>query len=247
MLKVDMLRVTYGRSVGLHDVSIEVPMGQVVAIVGPNGAGKTTLMRTVAGWLGRETAQVVAGSVFLDGTDITRLAPFKIARRGIALVPERDKIFPTLTVAEQMELSARVCGRSAYGEHLAQAIELFPGLEKHFNRPAGALSGGERQMVAIASALCAGPCLLLIDELSQGLAPAVVSSLVGRLRAIQRLGMTVLLVEQNARLALGIAAHVYVLNAGHLVASGTPDELSRSTDLAETYLGLAATDGDHDG
>ncbi len=241
ILEVEKLTVVYqGQAIGLKDMDLSMDAGEVVAVLGLNGAGKTSLLRGIAGFVGRDGGRVAHGTVKFDGRPIHNLPPYRIARLGIALVPERDKVFAELTVLEQLSLAAGIVGRQRYLAALEHVLELFPNLKLHLKRPAGYLSGGERQMLAIAAALCAGSRLLLIDELSQGLAPGLIKAVVEQIRRINAEGITVLLVEQNPRVAASLASRMFMLDGGRIVASGPTDELMRDPALVRAYLGVAA-------
>ena len=235
LLKVEKLEVTYHRVItAVQGVSLEVAEGSIVSLIGNNGAGKTTTLRAISGFLGLDDARVTDGHVAWRGERIENQPPHRIARRGIALVPERSKVFESLSVEENLE--AAVSGRG--GIDKARVFDYFPVLHKLRARQAGYLSGGERQMLAIGSALMCSPQLLLIDELSLGLAPKVVEELVERLRAIRaELGTTLLVVEQNAQVALDLADYGYVMENGRVVLDGTPDRLREHQDIREFYLG----------
>ena len=235
LLKVEKLEVTYHRVItAVQGVSLEVAQGSIVSLIGNNGAGKTTTLRAISGFLGLDDARVTDGQVAWRGERIENQPPHRIARRGIALVPERSKVFESLSVEENLE--AAVSGRG--GIDKARVFDYFPVLNKLRARQAGYLSGGERQMLAIGSALMCSPQLLLIDELSLGLAPKVVEDLVERLRAIRaELGTTLLVVEQNAQVALDLADYGYVMENGRVVLDGTPGKLREHQDIREFYLG----------
>ena len=234
MLKVEKLEVTYHRVItAVQGVSLEVPQGAIVALLGNNGAGKTTTLRAISGFLGLDDARVTEGAILYRGERIENRPPHRIARLGVALVPERSKVFENLTVDENLDAAV------ARREFAKQAVyEYFPALAPLRRREAGYLSGGERQMLAIGSALMCSPRLLLIDELSLGLAPLVVQDLVARLRAVRAaLGMTLLVVEQNAQVALDMADYGYVMENGHVVLDGAPEKLRAHQDIQEFYLG----------
>jgi branched-chain amino acid transport system ATP-binding protein len=237
LLKVEKLEVTYHRVItAVQGVSLEVAQGSIVALIGNNGAGKTTTLRAISGFLGLDDARVTEGRIVFGEVSIGNLAPHRISRLGIALVPERSKIFENLSVEENL---AVVVGGD--GSRKDTVYELFPALRALRAREAGYLSGGERQMLAIGSALMAAPKLLLIDELSLGLAPLVVRELVERLRAIRaRFGTTMLVVEQNAQVALQLADYGYVMENGRVVLDGTPERLRSHGDVQEFYLGGGA-------
>jgi branched-chain amino acid transport system ATP-binding protein len=239
LLKVEKLEVTYQRVItAIQGVSLDVPRGALVAILGTNGAGKTTTLRAISGFIGLDDAEVTEGAVHYKGARIEGEPPHRITARGIVLVPERSKVFENLSVSDNLEAANRP---GAERRQLAERVyEFFPRLAELRRREAGLLSGGERQMLAIGSALMCQPELLLVDELSQGLAPLLVAQLMDRLQAIRRsLGMTVLLVEQNARMALDAADYGYIMENGRIVLDGTPERLRSHADVAEFDLGGA--------
>jgi branched-chain amino acid transport system ATP-binding protein len=242
LLAVDKLEVVYQRAItAVQGISLAVPQGQIVGILGTNGAGKTTLLRAISGFHGIDDARVTEGSIGFKGRRIENAEPHRIARAGIALVPERDKVFPNLTVAENLAVPAApresAAGRRRREERVAQS---FPRLADLRHRIAGLLSGGERQMLAIASALVCNPQLLLVDELSLGLAPVAVDDLMARLVEIRReFGITVMLVEQSAAVALAVADYSYVLENGRVVLDGDSARLRGHPDIQEFYLGQA--------
>ena len=209
------------------------------ALLGTNGAGKTTTLRAISGFIGLDDARVTDGSITFRGERIDNRSPNEVTARGVALVPERSKVFENLTVAENIDA---VVPRASGSRRLADAVwDYFPALAPLRGREAGYLSGGERQMLAIGSALACGPELLLVDELSQGLAPLIVQELLVRLKAIRTdLGMTLLLVEQNAALALEFADYAYVIENGRIVLDGTPERLRGHQDIQEFYLGTGS-------
>ncbi|MCL4801582.1 MAG: ABC transporter ATP-binding protein [Burkholderiales bacterium] len=238
MLRLERLEVVYHRVItAVQGVSLEVPRSGIVALLGTNGAGKTTTLRAISGFIGLDDARVTEGAIVYGGSRIENRAPHRITAHGIALVPERSKVFENLSVAENLE--AVVPRPGADRRRLAESIyELFPALARLRAREAGYLSGGERQMLAIGSALACAPDLLLVDELSQGLAPVIVEELVGRLRRVRaELGTTILLVEQNAHVALDVADYGYVMENGRVVLDGTPERLRAHADIQEFYLG----------
>jgi branched-chain amino acid transport system ATP-binding protein len=238
ILKLEKIEVVYHRVItAVQGVSLEVEKGAIVAILGNNGAGKTTTLRAISGFLGIDDARVTEGAIHYRGERIENRTPHRIARLGIALVPERSKVFENLTVAENLQVVVSRPG--AERERLEAAVfEFFPALARVRAREAGYLSGGERQMLAIGSALMCAPELLLVDELSLGLAPLAVADLMARLRTIRdRLGTTVLLVEQNAQVALDLADYGYVMENGRIVLDGTPERLREHQDIREFYLG----------
>ncbi len=235
LLHVEKLEVTYHRVItAVQGVSLDVAAGSIVSLIGNNGAGKTTTLRAISGFLGLDDARDTDGQIVWQGVRIEGQPPHRIARRGIALVPERSKVFESLSVEENLD--AAVSNRRQIDK--PRVFEYFPALKPLRARQAGYLSGGERQMLAIASALMCSPSLLLIDELSLGLAPLIVEDLVGRLRAIrQSLGTTLLIVEQNALVALDLADYSYVMENGRVVLDGTPQKLLEHQDIREFYLG----------
>jgi len=236
LLRIEKLEVVYHRVVtAVQGVSLEVPEGALVALLGTNGAGKTTTLRAISGFLGLDDARVTDGAVWFDNARIENTPPHRVTGLGIALVPERDKVFEALTVDENLEAAVPREGRASQRD---LAFEMFPALRPLRRRQAGYLSGGERQMLAIGSALACRPRLLLIDELSQGLAPILVAELMERLSAIRReTKATVLLVEQNAHVALDAADYGYVMENGRVVIDGTPERLRAHQDVLEFYLG----------
>jgi branched-chain amino acid transport system ATP-binding protein len=245
LLVVEQLEVAYHRVVtAVQGVSLSIPRGGVVALLGTNGAGKTTTLRAISGFLGIDDARVTEGRILYKGRRIENHPPHHVTGLGIVLVPERSKVFENLSVDENLEAtvsSGRVAGFDR--RRMAEAVfEYFPALARVRAREAGLLSGGERQMLAIGSALMCGPELLLVDELSLGLAPVVVEELMARLATIRRtLGMTILLVEQNAQVALDAADHAYVMENGRIVLDGPPERLLAHQDIREFYLGAAGT------
>jgi branched-chain amino acid transport system ATP-binding protein len=233
MLEVRKIRVSYGAAPAVSDVSLEVGSGALVAIVGPNGAGKTTLINAIAG-----VHRIDAGELSMDGTSLRRVAAHRFCDHGIALVPEGRRLFTTLTVRENLELgSYRSAARARRAQSLAEICTLFPVLEARLDAPAGTLSGGQQQMLAIGRALMAQPKLLLLDEPSLGLAPAIVLELFRIIREVNGRGMAVLLVEQNVAAALKIAHRAYVLEEGRMVAEGDPRHLISQPHIQKAYLG----------
>jgi branched-chain amino acid transport system ATP-binding protein len=241
LLKVEQLEVVYNHvQLAIQGVSLRANAGEFVAILGTNGAGKTTTLRAITGFLPGDNAEISDGQITLDGDDVTGVVPHVLARRGLALVPERDKIFTTLTVEENLAVVPTFAG-AAEAQRIRELIdELFPVLGDRRRQVAGYLSGGERQMLAIAKALLLGPRVLLVDELSFGLAPLLVEKLMSVLRTInERDGLTIVLVEQNAGAALAVADYAYVLENGRVVLDGTSDVVGQHEDIREFYLGGA--------
>jgi neutral amino acid transport system ATP-binding protein len=221
----------------LSGVDAEVHEGEIVTIVGPNGAGKSTLLKCVFGLLPPR-----AGRVHLRGEDITGERPHVITRRGMSYTPQLDNVFPTLTVEENLEMGA-IAGRNVdRAERMDAMYQLFPRLAERRRQPAGTMSGGERQMVAMARALMPDPAVLLLDEPSAGLAPAFVDAIFDQVLEVNRVGVTVLMVEQNARRALGMSHRGYVLDLGKNRFEGLGRELLEDPNVAELYLGGARLD-----
>jgi len=234
MLEVQDIRVAYGQAVALWDVSLSIGQGELLCVVGPNSAGKSTLINAIAG-----LHRVSAGRLLFDGQDISRLAPHRFCGQGIALVPEGRRLFTEMTVRENLELGSYLrAARLERARSLERVCTLFPALVEKLGQPAGSLSGGQQQMVAIGRALMARPRLLLLDEPSLGLAPSVVLDMFNAIRRIHADGIAVLLVEQNVSMALEIAERAAVLEEGRIVAIGRPDELMARPELRRAYLGL---------
>jgi branched-chain amino acid transport system ATP-binding protein len=230
-LVLDRVSVRRGRAEVLHDVSLVVEPGEVVALLGSNGVGKSTTLRTVSG-LHRPSA----GAITYDGKRISGVRAHTIVGRGIAHVPEGRQIFSGLSVRENLEMGAQVHGRLT-AEALGDVLELFPMLEELLPRRAGVLSGGQQQMLAIARGLVSRPALMLLDEPSLGLAPKVVTTISGAIRQLQERGIGVLLVEQNATMALDAASRGYLMAGGRIVLTGASDELRAADEVREVYLG----------
>jgi branched-chain amino acid transport system ATP-binding protein len=243
LLGVDKLEVVYQRVItAVQGITLSAQRGQIVGILGTNGAGKTTLLRAISGFHGTDDACVTEGTIRFEGRQIENREPHRIAHLGIALVPEREKVFPNLTVAENLLVpAARGLPAVQRKRREAQILQYFPRLEELHDRTAGLLSGGERQMLGIAAALVSRPDLLLVDELSLGLAPIVVEDLMARLVQIRReLGITILLVEQSAAVALDVADYSYVLENGRIVLDGDKARLTNHPDIQEFYLGQSS-------
>lgn len=240
LLEAEGLRVAYHQvAVALHDISLRIMPQTIAALVGNNGAGKTTTLRAISGFISLDNARVTAGSIRYMGQRIENHAPHANTARGIVLVPERDKVFPNLTVDEN--LAVGITKRVSAGERRRLeelAFQFFPPLADLRSRTAGLLSGGQRQMLAFASALVCGPKLLLVDELSLGLAPVVVEDLARSVARIRKeLGITVLLVEQNVSVALAIADYGYVLENGRIAIEGTAADLRGRPEIQDSYMG----------
>jgi branched-chain amino acid transport system ATP-binding protein len=237
LLQVRQLEVVYNRvATAIQGVSLDVPEGSLVAVVGTNGAGKTTTLRAISGFLPSEDAAITEGTVKFRGQRIDGRLPHQLANMGVVLVPERDKVFATLSVQDNLMFAARPDAPVT----IDRIHAYFPRLRERSEQLAGLLSGGEKQMLALGMALLSKPTLLLIDELSLGLAPMLVKELMDRLQQIGReFGLTMLLVEQNAKAALSIADFGYVMESGRVVFSGKGDELLSHPDVREFYLGGA--------
>ena len=233
MLEVRDLRVDYGRAPALWNVSLTIGYGELVCVVGPNGAGKTTLINALAGM-----HPAKSGRITLDGCEMTSLAPHKFCAAGVALVPEGRRLFARMTVRENLEIGgyARAV-RAARNRTLADVCTLFPVVRDKLDAPAGSLSGGQQQMVAIGRALMAKPRLLLLDEPSLGLSPIVVQAMFRAIREVNAAGTAVLLVEQNVTMALEIASRAYLLEEGRIAAEGTPAAVFSTPELRRAYLG----------
>ncbi len=235
LLEIDALSVWYGPVQALRGISLRVDAGEVVALIGSNGAGKSTLLRTISGLV-----RPRSGDVRFEGRSIAGRAPHAISRRGVVQVPEGRGIFDNLSVAENLALGGYSSGDSAsIKSSRDHALALFPVLAQRLEQASGTLSGGEQQMLALSRALIARPRLLLLDEPSLGLAPRVVQEIFRVLAEINREGTTILLVEQNARLALRLAQRAYVLELGRIQAHGPSVELAASDAIARAYLGAS--------
>jgi len=233
MLEAKGIEVAYGQARAIDGVSLAVAAGELVCVVGPNGAGKSTLINAIAGLL-----RLKSGTLTFDGVDLARLPPHKFIAAGIAVVPEGRRLFTRMTVRENLEMgSLAPAARRERGRSLDRMCDLFPALSGRLGVPAGALSGGQQQMVAIARALMAGPRLLLLDEPSLGLSPLIVSEMFAIIRAIHAQGVTILLVEQNVVRALEVATRACVLEEGRIVKQGDRDTLLADPALRRAYLG----------
>ena len=233
MLELRDATVTYGAAPAVSGVSLKLDEGELGVIVGPNGAGKTTLINALAG-----LHPLAAGALLLAGRDLSRLPPHRFCEEGIALVPEGRRLFAGMSVRENLELgSYRRGARERRAQSLEAVLGIFPVLRERLGAAAGALSGGQQQMLAIARAMMACPRLLLLDEPSLGLAPAVVVELFRVVRNINASGVAVLLVEQNVAMALELARRAYVLEEGRIVAEGPPQELRAHPQIERAYLG----------
>ena len=233
MLKVENINVYYGQIHAIKDVSFEVHEGEIVSLIGANGAGKSTILKTISGLLRSKT-----GHITFKGEDISRTEAYKLVPKGLAHVPEGRRIFLQMTVKENLEM-----GAYTKGENMAEDIETvykhFPRLKERQNQIAGTLSGGEQQMLAMGRAMMSHPDLLILDEPSMGLAPILVQGIFDIIKEFHKMGTTILLVEQNAEMALSIADRAYVLESGRVVLTGTGAELKASDAIKKAYLGGA--------
>jgi len=223
--------------VSLQGVSLKVSENSIVALLGTNGAGKSTTVRAISGFLPVDDAEIKKGAITFDGQSILGLPPYDVARRGVVLVPERRKIFETLSVEENLRIASRFGGAEPSGD-MEQLFEIFPVLAERRQQTAGYLSGGERQMLAISQALLCKPKLMVVDELSLGLAPFLVKELMARIREMRaKFNLSVLLIEQDASSALAIADYGYIMEGGRIVYEGAADKLRSHGDVQEFYLG----------
>jgi branched-chain amino acid transport system ATP-binding protein len=240
MLTITNLQVIYDRAVeAVRDVSLEVSRGQIVALLGSNGAGKSTVLKAICGVLYPEEGEIMGGAIAHEGANLAGFAPHEIVGRGIVQVPEGRRLFDKLTVDENLLMGgySRPAGETAAS--LDKVFELFPAIREHRQRVSGYLSGGQQQMVAIGRALMASPKLLLLDEPSLGLAPQIITEIFDAVRRLRdEQGVTVLLVEQNAQLALSVADYGYIMERGRVVLDGTPNKLLGNDDVREFYLGV---------
>jgi branched-chain amino acid transport system ATP-binding protein len=237
MLEVSSLSVSYGAIKALHGISLNVGKGEIVTLIGSNGAGKSTTLRAISGLIRASSGS----SIVYDGTPITGMPPHEIVRLGLVQSPEGRGVFPNMTVAENLDLGAYT--RSDHDQiaaDRAKALSLFPRLKERYTQSAGTLSGGEQQMLAMARALMARPRLLLLDEPSLGLAPQIVQVIFRIIREINAGGTTILLVEQNAHMALKVAHRAYVLEVGRIVMQGPASELAASEQVKNAYMGKHA-------
>jgi branched-chain amino acid transport system ATP-binding protein len=235
LLEVKGLEAGYGGIRAVKGIDLEVDAGELVCLIGANGAGKSTTLRAICGLLPAR-----AGSVRYAGEDTARVAVHELPRRGLVMVPEGRGIFPQLTVAENLAMGAFTRNDAGVAQDTERQYELFPRLKERRTQTAGTLSGGEQQMLAMARALMARPKLLLLDEPSMGLAPRLVAKIFEIVREIAGLGVTILLVEQNARLALEVAARGYVMESGSITLTGAADVLLADPKVREAYLGEIA-------
>jgi len=231
MLKIEGLKVNYGGIQAVKGISLEVPQNEIVTLIGANGAGKSTTLRTVSGLI-----KPTEGSVTFNGEEITGRSPYEIVSRGITMVPEGRKVFPDLTVLENLKIGAYLRKDSIKAD-LEWVYDLFPRLKERSWQAAGTMSGGEQQMLAVGRALMSKPKLMMMDEPSLGLAPLIVKDIFDIIKEIVRQGVTILLIEQNANMALQTANLAYVLEVGSITMTGTGKELLDNEDVRKAYLG----------
>ena len=232
VLHVENVTMQFGGVVAVNNLSLDINKDEIVALIGPNGAGKTTTMNTIIG-----VVKAAGGEILFQGNDISKLSSSAIVKNGIALSPEGRQIFPKMTVYENLEMGAYSINKKYIKEGVEQAYDLFPRLKEREKQIAGTLSGGEQQMLAVARALMSKPKLLMLDEPSLGLAPIVVEDIFRLILRIRKMGTTVLLVEQNARMALSISDRGYVLETGKIVLTGKSKELLSDPKVIDAYFG----------
>lgn len=232
LLHVENITVSYGGIRALRGISFTVEEGEVVTLIGANGAGKSTTLKTICGLVRPQT-----GTVSYQGESLNKVSPHQIVSKGISQVPEGRRVFTRLTVLENLEMGAYTRNKQETLQSLENVFERFPRLKERKNQLAGTLSGGEQQMLAMGRALMSKPKLLLLDEPSMGLAPMLVKEIFSIITEINRSGTTILLVEQNANMALSIAKRAYVLETGQIVLSGQADEMARNPEVRKAYLG----------
>ena len=233
MLKVENINVYYGQIHAIKDVSFEVHQGEIVSLIGANGAGKSTILKTISGLLRSKTGRIV-----FKGEDISKTEAYKLVPKGLAHVPEGRRIFLQMTVKENLEMGAYTKGENME-EDIETVYKHFPRLKERQSQIAGTLSGGEQQMLAMGRAMMSHPDLLILDEPSMGLAPILVQGIFDIIKEFHKMGTTILLVEQNAEMALSIADRAYVLESGRIVLTGTGEELKASDEIKKAYLGGA--------
>lgn len=235
MLSVKNLTVKYGQITAVRDVSLEVGDGEIVTLIGTNGAGKTTLLRTISG-----LEKPASGDILLQGKSILKLAPEKINGLGIAHIPEGRRLFPQLSVYDNIELGAfQRSDTDGIKRDIEMVLDYFPDLSRRLGQMAGSLSGGQQQMVAMGRAILSSPKVVLMDEPSLGLSPLMCQQIAKIIREIHAMGRTVVLVEQNARLALSLAQRAYVMETGRVVIEGLADKLRKDPEVQASYLGIA--------
>jgi branched-chain amino acid transport system ATP-binding protein len=233
VLELKKVSTYYGHVQALKEVSFVVKLGEIVTIIGSNGAGKSTTLRTISGLLAPK-----CGEIYWEGKRIDGLAAYKIVERGISHIPEGRQLFSSMTVLENLQLGAyKALKRSQLDNSIEEVTEFFPWIKERLNQPAGTLSGGEQQMLAIARALMASPKLLLLDEPSMGLAPKIIQDIFIIIKELNKKGLTILLIEQDAQIALSVADRGYVMQTGSIVLEGTGAELLANEDVKSIYLG----------
>ncbi len=244
-LTLTNVQIFYDRAIeAVRDVSLEVPRGKIVALLGSNGAGKSTVLKAISGVLYPEDGEVVGGAIAYGGADMTRLSPDAIVRSGIVQVPEGRALFDQLTIEDNLTMGGYTLPPAEAKRRLERVYALFPWIAERRSQVSGYLSGGEQQQVAIGRALMSGPKLLMLDEPSLGLAPQVIGTIFDTITRLNRdEGLTVLLVEQNASLALSVADYGYIMENGRIVLDGTPEKLLRNADVKEFYLGMGEGTG----
>jgi branched-chain amino acid transport system ATP-binding protein len=235
LLELENVSCGYGEMIAVRDLSFAIEAGQILALLGPNGAGKTSTILAIMGHV-----QIRAGTLSVDGRDITRLPALRRAELGLAVVPEGRRLFSDLTVAENLTVGGYSRSRADERPNLTRVFELFPRLAERRGQLSASLSGGEQQMLAIGRALMSMPRLLLVDELSLGLMPKMVDLCIEALRALNKEGLAIVLVEQNTSRALDVADHVCVLASGRSVFTGSAEAARRGVDLLHSYTGVAA-------
>ena len=232
MLKVNNMNSYYGNIYAVKDVSFNVPKGEIISLIGANGAGKSTILKTISGLLHSKT-----GSITFLSQDISKTSPHQIVKLGLAHVPEGRRIFLSMSVQENLEMGSYTQPKKLIAERIENIYEKFPRLKERYKQVAGTLSGGEQQMLAMGRAMMSSPMLLMLDEPSMGLAPLLVEQIFAIIKELNDSGTTILLVEQNARMALGVANKGYVLETGKIITSGTGDELLENDIVKKAYLG----------
>ena len=231
LLRIENLQVYYGPIHAVKNVSFHLEQGEILSLIGANGAGKSTILKTISG-----IQPPKSGSVYFEGTDITHMPPHKIVRRGLVQVPEGRRIFLKMSVRENLEMGA-YCQKSGRKESMEEVFAWFPRLKERMGQVAGTLSGGEQQMLAMGRALMSKPKLMMMDEPSMGLAPILVEQIFDIIRELKHAGTTILLVEQNAQMALSIADRAYVLETGKIVNEGSASDLLHDDSVRRAYLG----------
>jgi len=232
MLKVENINVYYGAIHAIKDLSFEVEEGEIVTLIGANGAGKSTTLKTISGMLHSKT-----GTISFCGEDISKIPEHKLLTKGLSHVPEGRRIFSQLTVEENLEMGGYIIPQKDVAAKIEESYELFPRLKERKKQIAGTLSGGEQQMLAICRSLMSSPKLIMLDEPSMGLAPILVDQIFSIIQKLNEKGVTILLVEQNARMALAIADRAYVLETGNVIMQGSAEELMNNNAVKKAYLG----------